>query len=664
MAYNFTATANSLVVTLDTESGKLESQIYEYFKPNLVLGSDRVLLKEGSLLVQDFVFEKFGDINGALGGNLVGCYELLDALIKSVFVTSGGGVSTLQQVLENDGNAYIIDLYNNKLRANLLPEKIYFEQIIPDYDNNTLKRGGFIDFLDGDLTLSHYFSPSIGFSFNKSELKLNDNGIGISTNPIFNVTSYLRSDNLSSNRILQLPDENGTVATKEWVGLYNVLDYGAVADGITNNTIAFSDALNAVVDGGTLYIPQGIYKGNFIITRDNIKIVGSKSPNYDGVNLVGGTIILGGFELQNSVNIEIGDLGIDTRGITITDAIHGGSTSESTNLNYYIHDVVFLNNAYNSGTGVGSHGIVFQTGKFIKLEKVKGYFGGHGIAIRASNVDINDVFIQDMTLSSLILKSGISGSAQNCKDVNVSNAIFNSTSNSFLSNLSIQALDAGYFTERIKINNLSCIGGSGAGVYLSDAVGNSNISEIQFNNVSVTGNGGSADRGFYFEGGKNITLTNCSAKDIQGFSFWNNSAQKIYLTNCISENPAAGNVTGTFDFYQINGVQFPEVLKSYKVYTALLTQTGTNPPVATVLENTLGATITWSYQNTGNYRATANLPVFISNKTTSFTSETFAGNINSLVFTTTQMVLNTYGITFISEDDSLLKTPIEIRVYN
>lgn len=660
MAYNFTVTSNSLVVTLDTESGKLEPQIYEYFEPNLVLGSDRVLLKEGSLLVHDFVFERFGDINGALGGNLVGCYELLDALIKSVFVTSGGGVFTLQQVLENDGNAYIIDLYNNELRANLSPEQIYFEQIIPDYDNNTLKRGGFISFLDGDLTLSHYFSTSIGFSFNKSELKLNDNGIGIFTNPIFNVTSYLRSDNLSSNRILQLPDENGTVATKEWFGLYNVLDYGAIADSITDNTIAFTSALNAVPDGGTLYVPQGIYKGNFIITRDNIKIVGSKSPNYDGANLVGGTIILGGFELQNSINIEIGHLGIDTRGITITDAIHGGSTSETTNLNYYIHDVVFLNNAYNSGTGVGSHGIVFQTGKFIKLEKVKGYFGGHGIAIRASNVDINDVFIQDMTIDSVILKAGITGSPQNCKDVNISNAILQASSNLYRATMTLEGVEIGYKVQRIKLNNINSIGGNQAGFLL---VG-SEVSEIQVNNFSVNSNGNNSDRGFYFEGGKNITLTNCSAKDIQGFSFWNNSAQKIYLNNCISENPAAGNVTGTFDFYQINGIQFPEVLKSYKVYTALLSQTGTSAPIATVLENTLGATITWSYQNTGNYIATANLPVFTNNKTPSFTSETFVGNINSLVINTTQMVLNTYGTTFMSENSLLTKTPIEIRVYN
>jgi hypothetical protein len=39
---------------------------------------------------------------------------------------------------------------------------------------------------------------------------------------------------------------------------------------------------------------------------------------------------------------------------------------------------------------------------------------------------------------------------------------------------------------------------------------------------------------------------------------------------------------------------------TYKVYTALLTQVGINPPVATVLENTIG-NITWTYLGTGSY---------------------------------------------------------------
>lgn len=43
---------------------------------------------------------------------------------------------------------------------------------------------------------------------------------------------------------------------------------------------------------------------------------------------------------------------------------------------------------------------------------------------------------------------------------------------------------------------------------------------------------------------------------------------------------------------------------SYLVYTALLTQSGTSAPVATVLENTLGGTVVWTYVDVGTYLGT------------------------------------------------------------
>jgi len=43
---------------------------------------------------------------------------------------------------------------------------------------------------------------------------------------------------------------------------------------------------------------------------------------------------------------------------------------------------------------------------------------------------------------------------------------------------------------------------------------------------------------------------------------------------------------------------------AYRVYTALLTQSGTDAPVATVLENTLGGTPVWSRTGVGTYNVT------------------------------------------------------------
>jgi len=52
-----------------------------------------------------------------------------------------------------------------------------------------------------------------------------------------------------------------------------------------------------------------------------------------------------------------------------------------------------------------------------------------------------------------------------------------------------------------------------------------------------------------------------------------------------------------------------------KVYRALLTQTGTDAPVATVLENTLGADVTWDYDDAGRYRVTLSSAILTADKT-------------------------------------------------
>lgn len=64
---------------------------------------------------------------------------------------------------------------------------------------------------------------------------------------------------------------------------------------------------------------------------------------------------------------------------------------------------------------------------------------------------------------------------------------------------------------------------------------------------------------------------------------------------------------------------------SYLVYTALLTQTGTDAPVATVLENTLGGTVVWSYNGTADFRCTLT-GAFPTGKTIIFTTSAMSDN--------------------------------------
>ena len=59
----------------------------------------------------------------------------------------------------------------------------------------------------------------------------------------------------------------------------NVLDYGVIADGTTNNSAALALALAAVPANGTLYFPSGVYCGYLIVYRNDITIMGDGSAS-------------------------------------------------------------------------------------------------------------------------------------------------------------------------------------------------------------------------------------------------------------------------------------------------------------------------------------------------------------------------------------------------
>lgn len=103
---------------------------------------------------------------------------------------------------------------------------------------------------------------------------------------------------------------------------------------------------------------------------------------------------------------------------------------------------------------------------------------------------------------------------------------------------------------------------------------------------------------------------------------------------------------------------------SYLKYVALLTQTGTDAPVATVLENTLGGTVVWTYDSQGYYVGTL-AGAFTVNKTTLL----IANNTSvSDAYSVARIDANSIGVESgtaapTNEDDKLNGTFVEIRVY-
>lgn len=113
----------------------------------------------------------------------------------------------------------------------------------------------------------------------------------------------------------------------------------------------------------------------------------------------------------------------------------------------------------------------------------------------------------------------------------------------------------------------------------------------------------------------------------------------------------------------------PVASLGYKVYVALLSQSGSTAPTAIVLQNTLGVTVTYGYTATGVYPMELST-AYASNKVGILISP--IGNSNNYALSstigiqydgTTGYILRTFDSTGALSDKGLGNTMIEIRVY-
>jgi len=109
----------------------------------------------------------------------------------------------------------------------------------------------------------------------------------------------------------------------------------------------------------------------------------------------------------------------------------------------------------------------------------------------------------------------------------------------------------------------------------------------------------------------------------------------------------------------------------YKVYTAIITQSGAVAPIANVLENTIG-TATWEYMATGAYRLTT-AGLFNYDKTYIYAANIFGNQPQFNLFSSTEESAFPNSIQFNNwrdlnttpvQIDGIDEAIIEIRVYN
>jgi hypothetical protein len=109
---------------------------------------------------------------------------------------------------------------------------------------------------------------------------------------------------------------------------------------------------------------------------------------------------------------------------------------------------------------------------------------------------------------------------------------------------------------------------------------------------------------------------------------------------------------------------------NYKVYTALLSQSGTDDPTAVVLENTLGENLTWTRDNVGFYYVISPGGLFVEDKTFVLVSYNDTSSTGQVIWSRnfldtsdpTRLYVSILDATF-NYQDSFTDISIEIRVY-
>lgn len=159
----------------------------------------------------------------------------------------------------------------------------------------------------------------------------------------------------------------------------------------------------------------------------------------------------------------------------------------------------------------------------------------------------------------------------------------------------------------------------------------------------------------------------------------NNGVDKIQVNGSISATsytggaaltgtPTAPTATAGTNTTQIATTAFVQAsVRPYKVYTALISQSGTSAPTVTVLENTLSGSIVWAFDSTGQFTGTL-ASAFTTNKTIAFTNN--SGHISAdsvdikTIYDSVNVIrLKTYSGGTIG-NSLMSNASIEIRVYN
>ena len=334
----------------------------------------------------------------------------------------------------------------------------------------------------------------------------------------------------------------------------NVKDFGAVGNGITNDTHAFELAMDKA-DSVKLpvFIPIGIYAVHLQLSHNNLSIIGEQQP---GADVSSGSIIFGYINCNNKKNCTISNLGIDSRhqlGASDDGALISGIGVDGGVLNQTFNHLSIIGDGYLNY----KHGILCYTGTGTTIKNILVSYFYHGIAIRSGNVNIDSVEATSCGFTSIVVKSA-AGIDAHTENVSINHVIIKGDPQNVYNRggmVMVQSYDDGCKTNNINIQNVNSTNGGEACVAVQQVKGE--VTDVTIRDCISFQQGDSPLRACYnIEGGSAITLINCTANNSLGYGFRSiNNAINVKVINSFEKNSGVAAWTGKFAYLQLNGTE-------------------------------------------------------------------------------------------------------------
>ena len=298
----------------------------------------------------------------------------------------------------------------------------------------------------------------------------------------------------------------------------NVKDYGAIGNGIADDTRAFELAMDKA-DSLKLpvYVPMGVYKIHLLLSHDSLHIIGERQP---GENVSDGSVILGKIDCNYKKNITIENIGIDSRNqLSSTDdaALTSGTIADSTVLNQQFKNISIIGDGYSAY----KHGILCQAGTGIIIKNVIVSSFYHGIAIRSSNAMLDSIYAIYCGYTSIVVKSD-HGENVLTENVSINHVTIKGDPTNVYNRggaiLITSFGDPASKTNNVTVQNVHSMYGGVACILVRQVEGT--VSNVNIQNCLSENQGDMITRASYdVDGGSNITFSNCTAKNSLGYGF-------------------------------------------------------------------------------------------------------------------------------------------------